>query len=159
MVISLDHSRAKGHNLIKVGLQILILHLPHLPYIPGGFILISTQVQGPMEDNPVEFPAKRLVKVLSVVPYPVDADIDLPCHRLAGFGHIKGDDVRIIIVLQVGLIDFQQGLVGTKDIIHCSKGLAFLAKKGSDKCFQPAAFLEGETGIRKVESDAGIDGI
>lgn len=94
-----------------------------------------------MEDDPVKLPAERLVKVLGIVPNPVDADIDLPHNGLTGFGKVKSDDVGVVIMLQVCLVNFQQGLIRTKDIIHCNKRLLFFAEKGCDECLQPASLF------------------
>ena len=108
-----------------------------------------------MKDNPVKFLPKGLVEVLCIVADAVDADIDLPYNGLAGPGQVEGNNIGIIVMLQVGLVDFQQGLIGTKDIIHCNKRLLFLAEKGSDKGFQSATLLKGETAIREMEVNAG----
>ena len=142
-------------ELFEIGIQVLILHLPHKSHILRRLVLVPAKVQGPVEDNPVKFPAEGLVKVLGIVAHPIDTDIDFPGHGLAGLGHVEGDDVCIVIVLQVGLIDFQQGLVGTKYIVHCNKALSLLPEQGSDKQLKPAALRQGETGIRKVKPDAG----
>jgi hypothetical protein len=109
-----------------------------------------------MEDNPVKFLFKGLVKVLGIVPDPVDADIYLPYHRLALPGQVKSDDIGIVIMLQVGFIHLQQGLVRTKDIVHCNERLPLPAKEGGNELFEPAPLFEGESRIRKVEPDAGI---
>jgi len=107
-----------------------------------------------MKNNPVKLPTERLVKVLGIIPHPVYANVNLPRHRLASLGHIKGDDIRIVVVLQMGLIDFQEGLIRTKDIVHCNKGLAFLAEQGGYKLFEPAALCQREPGIRKMKTNA-----
>ena len=71
------------------------------------------------------------------------------------FGVIEGDDIGVVVVLQVGLVDLQQRLIGTKHIVHCNKDLSLLPEQGSDKQLKPAALQQGETGIRKVKPDAG----
>ena len=108
-----------------------------------------------MKDDPVKLLFEGLVKVLGIVPHPVNADIYLPYHRLALLGQVKGDDIRVVVVLQVGFINLQQGLVRTKDIVHCNEGLSLLAKEGGNELLKPAPLFERETRIREMKVNAG----
>lgn len=108
-----------------------------------------------MKNNPVKLPPERLVEVLGIIPHTVDANIDFTYNRLTCFGHVEGDDVRVVIMLQVGLVDLQQRLVRTKDIVHCNKRLLFFAEKGRDKSLQPPPLFQGEACVRKMKADAG----
>ena len=75
-----------------------------------------------MKDNPVKFLVKRNTKHRSIVPYPIDTDVQLGFERVfARRGKVKGDDVCIIIVLEKIPIDGEQVLITAKNNIERGK--------------------------------------
>ena len=108
-----------------------------------------------MEDHPMQLLLYGTAKFPGILPNPINTNINFRRYRMTGIGKIKGDDIGVVVVLQVGFVDFQQGLVGTKDIFHCCKGLPFLPEQGGKEQLQPPALGQRETGVGEVKADAG----
>ena len=112
-------------------------------------------MQSPVKDYPVEFPGKGSPKLGGVVPYPVDANIDLCDGRLAFFGKIKGDNVRIVVVLKELTIDVQEVGIGTEDIPKLGQGFSLFFEEGDKKAFEAGSVRQGN-GFEEIKVDDGI---
>ena len=87
-----------------------------------------------MEDDAVQFLLKRHSFRLGIFLNPVHANIDF-----GGTFQVKGDDIGIVIVLEISAIDVKQVGVRAKDDIEGIKGNLVLFKSGNDKTPQPGA--------------------
>lgn len=98
-----------------------------------------------MEDDPVQFPLNAAIKGLGVLPDAVDADVNVGKQGCLLWGKLKGDDVGIGIVVEVGFIDIQEIFVCAKDVVN---GLNATPLKGNelvDKLLElvPVGKMEG----------------
>ena len=84
----------------KVSRQVTLFGSPHFLFLGLRLIAVSTKVQGPVEDHPVQFRLKGYPQFPGIILNPVDADIDLPRNALP-LGKVEGDNIRVIVVLQV----------------------------------------------------------
>ena len=90
-------------------------------------------MKSPVEDYPMEFPFNGSVKLLSIVPHPVNTYVDFCVYRFTGVREVESDDICIIIMLQVLPINFQQVVIGTKYVVDLSQLFLFPFKKAGDK--------------------------
>ena len=94
-----------------------------------------------MDDGTVEFLVIIRVECLGVCPDRIEADEQVT-RDLISFRIIEGDDIRVIIVLEILAVYLQYLLVGTEDIADISRFLSVCL----GHCLDPAAnhsFLDG----------------
>ena len=84
-----------------------------------------------------QFFLKRDFKFLGILTNTLHADEDIAIQNLA-FAIVKRDDISIGVVVQILLIDAQQIVVATKNVVHIAYfsvfGLNHLANPKSIKC-------------------------
>lgn len=88
-----------------------------------------------MKDHAVEFGFEGSAKCLGVVPYTINADIDLSQGGRAG-RQVEGDDIGVIVVLQVLAVDVEESLVAAENIIEGLQFLTFFTEQAFDLGFQ-----------------------
>ena len=86
-----------------------------------------------MKDHPMKLPFKSVVKLMGIVLYPVNTDIDFGVYRVAGAGKTKSDDIRIIIMLQVLPVNFQEIVIGAEDVVNLAQLFSLFFEEGGDK--------------------------
>ena len=69
-----------------------------------------------MKNDPVQFLLDGTPEFLRIIPDPVDADVYFPTDGLARIRQREGDNIRVKVMLKELPVDFQQALVGTKNI-------------------------------------------
>jgi hypothetical protein len=69
-----------------------------------------------VKDDPVQFLLDGTPELPRIIPDPVDTDVYFPTDGLARTGQRKRDNIRIKVMVKKLPVDFQQALVGTKDI-------------------------------------------
>ncbi len=109
-----------------------------------------------MKNDPKELFFDRGPKYSGIFPYPVDADIDLPDHGMTGLGKGKCNNIGIKIVLKEFAVDFQQSVVGHKNILKFGQFLPFFLKKGDDGCPDPSTIPQGNF-LQKMKPDSRRD--
>lgn len=90
--------------IITVLLQIKQLHLPHQLNIPLRFILIPTQMQCSMKNNPEQLFLERNAKCGSIFSHTIDADVNLSFNA-GRAGEVKSDDISVKIMIKELSID------------------------------------------------------
>ena len=86
-----------------------------------------------MEDHPVKFLSKGRVKLMGIIPNPINTNVDLSVYRLSRIRKAESDDIRIIIVLQVLPVNFQEIVIGTKYVVEVAQGFSFFFEDSGDK--------------------------
>ncbi len=90
---------------------VLVFLGTHDLLVRGCLVFKTTEVQGTMENYPQAFFFERSAQGLGIVPYAVKTNIDLTNDLVLFFREIKGDDIGIIVVLQMVLVYLQEVLV------------------------------------------------
>ena len=93
-----------------------------------------------MDDDPMQLPFIRLFELLGIGSYGVEADEEVARYSVP-FGIVEGDDVGVIVMLQVLAVHFQYLLVGAEYVSH----FAHLLALGGSHLFHPFggfAFLD-----------------
>ncbi len=108
--------------------KVLVFFSPHKLFFFCRLVLVTTEVQRPMEDNPVQFIAEGGTELLGIVPHPVNTDVDLTNNRCGMAGKVEGDNISKVIMLQVLAVDLQQVLIRTKDETQGFQLYPFLLK-------------------------------
>jgi Fe2+ transport system protein FeoA len=70
-------------------------------------------------------------------------------------GKIKGDDVRIIVMLKELAVNVQQVRIGAEDILEFSQGLPLPLEKGGQESFEPGPIRQGN-GREEIKLNGGI---
>ncbi len=81
-----------------------------------------------VKNDPKELFFDRGPKYPGIFPYPVNTDIDFPYNGLPGFGKGEGDNIRIEVVTKEFTVDFQQSVVGHKNILKFGQFFSFFLK-------------------------------
>ena len=76
----------------------------HLQGLLLILVLVPAEVKGPKEDDPVKFSLKGGAKGSGVFLYPFHANINVGCKRFPFRGKLKGDNVGVGVVVEVGFI-------------------------------------------------------
>jgi hypothetical protein len=131
-----------------------ILFLFHQCFIWSALVFIATEVQQPMGHDTLQFILESRLVGQGVFFYPVNADEDITGDFLAGLWRIaEGDDVCIGIVIEVLLVDVQEKIIGTEDVIQSRDFLLFplgyLLQPLTGEC----SFGKGETDFFKEEEN------
>lgn len=86
--------------------------------------------------------------------YPVNADEDVTSDFLASlWGIAKGNDICIGIVIEVLLVDVQEKIIGTEDVIQCRDFLLLPLGYLLQPLTGEGSFGEGETDFFKEEEN------
>ena len=72
-----------------------------------------------MKYHPVQLISHSGIDLPGIVLYPVNTDINLPFYRATFIGQIKGDNVCIIVVVEILSIDLEQIINRAENIPHC----------------------------------------
>lgn len=86
----------------------MVLLSPHFLLLSLKLISVSTQMQGSMENNPVQLGSKGNTEDFGIFSHSVDTDINFRLDIARIFGKFESDDICIIIMTQIGLIDLKQ---------------------------------------------------
>jgi len=78
-----------------------------------------------MGNNAVQFMRKRMAQRKRIILHPVNADKNITFNYIFLVGGIEGDNVSVIVVIQVLLVYLQQMGVRTKNVIQVLKRFAF----------------------------------
>lgn len=109
-----------------------------------------------VKDDPQELHFDRAPEFPGIFPDPVDADINLPDDRLPGFGKGEADNIGIKIMLQELPVNFQQPVVGNKNILEFGQGLSLLLEQGNKGGFDPPAVPQANS-LFKMKPDSRRD--
>lgn len=93
--------------------QGLVLGSLHDFALARPLVVDSTQVQNAMHHHTVELLLIGLAQLLGIGTYGVDTDKEVAAYFVTS-RIVKGDNVRIVVMLQVLPVDFQDFLVVTK---------------------------------------------
>ncbi len=86
-------------------------------------IIIPAEVEDTVDHHAMQFVREWDMKGCGVFPHPVEADIDFRDDGIGVEG--KGDDVRVVIMAQMGLVDFEEKRIGTKNIVNAGQLIPF----------------------------------
>jgi KaiC/GvpD/RAD55 family RecA-like ATPase len=78
------------------------------------FVFVATEVEETMDHHPMQFLRKGRGELLSVVTDPGNGDVKFSLQSLWS-GVIEGDDVRVIVVFEMGPIELKQVFVAAED--------------------------------------------
>ena len=104
-----------------------------------------------MKDDPVQFAFETLVVVVGIVSHSINADVNFPRDGCSVLRQIKGDDIGIIIVVQVVPVDFQQVIIAAEYKVERIKWFFLLLKEPLDKAFTLGSMRETEPFYQVVE--------
>jgi len=92
-----------------------------------------------VKDDPKKLHFDRGPEFPGISPNPVDADIDLRNDRLSGSGQRESDYIGIEVMLKKLAVDFQEPVIGHKNISQLGQPFPFLLKQGDERCLDPPA--------------------
>ena len=95
--------------------QCLVLLRFHYFSFARSLVVDATKVEDAVDDDAVQFPFIRLVELFGIGSHSVQADKEV-ARNAVPFGLVEGDDIRVIIMLQVLTVYFQYLLVRAEDI-------------------------------------------
>src|SRR5262249_20063209 len=102
----------------KVLTHAIIFQFTDLFFVTILLILEATQMQHPMKYHPVQFFLISGQEFLSILLYPVHANIYLTCQLCFFLTQLKCNDIRKIIMLQEFLVYFEQVIITAKNKIQ-----------------------------------------
>lgn len=111
--------------------QSLVLGSLHLFTFTGSLVIYTAQVQDAMNDDAVKLALILLAELFGIGTHGIEADKEVTTDDIA-LGIVKGDDVGVIVVLQVLAVHFQYPLVITEDVGHLAHPFAILGRYGLD---------------------------
>lgn len=100
-------------------------------------------MQGPVENDAVQFPFVQHLEFCGVFGHPLRADVDLPAQLVLFFAEIEGDDIGKSLVLQEADVDVEQVRIITENIGEAgpADAIQVLLDQGVEECGQlPAGF-------------------
>src|ERR1700761_4506265 len=97
--------------------------MSHQFFAFGFFILVAKQVQRTMDNYPLQLIFKAGFKFHGVLADAFNRNKDIADDLFGLIRIIKGNDIRIGIMIKVLLVYLQQILVGAEDIIKFAKGI------------------------------------
>ncbi len=112
-------------------LQCCVFSSAHAANVGWAFVFETQSMQNSMNHYPTKFLAASQSKLLGIVTNAVNADVRLHNQMLGG-AVVKGDDVRIVVVLEKLAIDVQEIVVATEDELNVLNAAVMLACNGSD---------------------------
>ena len=131
------------------------LGLSHLPLLGSCFIPVAAKVQCPVKDDPPQFRGDRDLVKPGIFPNAVYADIYFTLYY-PGYGRkVETDDIGEIVMAQVFLIDLEQALIGTEDIIEEPEFSALLFDELFNELLQPCPVPQAWPGGIVEEFDFG----
>lgn len=98
----------------------------------GSLVVDAAQVQDAVDNDAVQFAFVRLVELLGVGAHGVQADEQVACDAVS-FAIIEGDDIGVVIVLQVLSIHLQDFFIRAEDV----GDFAYLLVVGGRYLFHP----------------------
>ena len=101
------------------------------------FVTIAAEVECTMEDDPVKFNRDGLAERFSIVPDPVDTDINFSLNGLVPSTQRKCDYISQEIMMEELPVDRQELVIGTKDIVELLKGHFLFFEYGYKKITKP----------------------
>src|SRR6516164_11725384 len=123
-------------SIPKVKPKVLVLQPAHNPDFPGRFVLVTAKMKGPVKKDPVEFLFNRHLECGGIFPDPGQADVDFPLQGTFPLRQVETDDICIEIMLQEGLVDFQEIFVVTEYIMDFTQPFSFLFEESGQEFFE-----------------------
>src|SRR5690606_20261097 len=114
--------------------QIKVLFLRHPCFFFFLLISITAKVEDAVDDDAMQFIPFGHIEFQRILPHPVNADENIARDNIILLTAIKRNDIRIGIMLEVLLIDFQEISVATED----DTDFANLEVLGPNRRFYPA---------------------
>ena len=103
--------------------QRLILRLLHNLPFSRPFVIDAAKVQDAVDDDAVQLPFVVIAgKLFGVGAYRIQADEEVAAQAVA-FAVVESDDVRVVIVLKVLAVHFEDFLVRTEDVGYFADSL------------------------------------
>jgi len=127
--------------ILSSHLQCLVLRGFHQFALAGPFVVDAAQVEYAVYDDAVQFVLVVLPELLGIGLDGVKADEEVSADAVA-LGVVEGDDVGVVVVLQVLAVHLQYALVVAEDVGHFAYALSVLGRYGLDPCVV-LAFLDG----------------
>ena len=109
-------------------------------------VIVANQVQYAMDNHTIQLVGKLCPIVQSVFPYGINADKQIS-RQAVSFTIVKGNNVCIVIVLQIFYIDIQNIIIGTKYNGNVSQTLGLTLGHKLEPTGSQALFLKGELAI------------
>ena len=94
-----------------------------------------------VDDDATELLVVGLAELLGVAAHRVYGDDDVAVDGVA-LGIVEGDDVGVVVVVEVGAVDFQNPLVGDKHVADVAHALAVGGSHAPNPCGD-GSFVEG----------------
>ena len=102
-----------------------------------SFVVNAAKVQDAVDDDAVQLPFVVIAgKLFGVGAYRIQADKEVAAQAVA-FAVVESDDVRVVIVLKVLAVHFEDFLVRTEDVGYFADSLVVGGGNGFDpfRCF------------------------
>ena len=107
-----------------------------------AFVFYAAQVEDAVYDDAVQLVFEALSVFLGVAFDGVEADEYVAAYPVA-FGVVEGDDVGVVVVLQVLPVDFQDAAVVAKDVADLSGSFSVRGGYGFDPPGYFSLFMAG----------------
>ncbi len=111
--------------------QCCVFSSAHAANVGWALVFETQSMQNAMNHDPVKFVAAGESKLFGIVTNSVNADVRLHNQMLGG-AVVKGDDVRIVVVLQKLAIDVQEIFVAAEDELNVLNAAVVPACNGSN---------------------------
>lgn len=122
----------------------MVFTLAHSELMCAGLIAIPTEVQYAMKYHPVHFATEGLPQLPGVLAHPVGADIHLSTQFAGNFRNIKGDDIGVVIMVQILAVDLEEVFIGAENNIEIIQPPALFPDEAIQKSFEPVAIPQGD---------------
>ena len=97
----------------------------HLGFGLRGFVRLARQMQQAVDDDSVQLVLEGCTYLLGIAGYRIQGNINIAVYACAR-GIIKGDDIRIIVMLQELTVHSQNLLVVAEDVIQLAHRVTIL---------------------------------
>lgn len=114
------------------------------------------QVQGTMEDHPVQFVLKGDIPIQGIFLNAIDTDIYLTGdHPAVSCRKGEGQNIGKIVMIQKTSVQIEEVIVVTENVREFSQPMFFMIKKGKNKRLQPFSIGQAARGY-EMEIDPGF---
>ena len=124
----------------------------HLGFGFGGFVGLACKVEQAVDDDTVQFVEERCTHLFGVGGNGVERYVNIAVYTRAR-GIIKGDDIRIIVVLQELTVHCQNLLVVAEDIVEVAHRITVLGSSALNPLLDFADVNGRHEDIVSVEGD------
>jgi len=108
-----------------------------------------------VKDDPKKLHFDRGPEFPGIFPDPVNTDIDFPYNGLPGFGKGEGDNIRIEVVTKEFTVDFQQPVIGNKNVLEFGQFFSFFLKEGGKGALDPPAIPQANSLFKMKPNSRG----